>query len=407
MSFSKEGSDLATIKKIAIETLKDKERFTKVDLLTKEEVEGAIKEAIKQLELNMDYFGEAFPRPATYDNIYEKMDNTEWTNGFWTGCLWLAYEYHKDEAIKKIAHQNVLSFLQRVNQRVELDHHDLGFLYTPSCMAEYRINGDEVAREAALKAADKLIERYQEKGGFIQAWGELGKKEDYRLIIDCLLNIQLLFFAYEETGDEKYKDIAESHFYASANTVIRDDSSSFHTYYFDPETGLPLKGVTRQGYSDDSSWARGQAWGIYGVALSYRKMKDKDQVNLFKGVTNYLLNRLPEDNVSYWDLIFGDGSGQPRDTSATATAVCGIHEMLKNLPEVDEDKETYKYAMHAMLRSLIEHYANKTISPGRPLLLHGVYSWHSGKGVDEGNIWGDYYYLEALIRFYKDWNPYW
>lgn len=335
------------------------------------------------------------------------MDNTEWTNGFWTGELWLAYKYSQQDEFKNIAHKNVLSFLDRVNKRVELAHHDLGFLYTPSCMAEYKINGDGEAREAALKAADKLIERYQEKGGFIQAWGDLGKKEHYRLIIDCLLNIQLLFFAYQETGDQKYYDIAESHFYVSANNVIRDDASSFHTFYFDPETGQPLKGVTRQGYSDDSCWARGQSWGVYGIPLTYRHLKDESCFDLFKGVTNYFLNRLPKDHVSYWDLIFNDGSDQSRDSSATAIAVCGIHEMLKHLPEVDADKDIYKHAMHAMLRSLIEHYANDQFTPGGTSLLHGVYSWHSGKGVDEGNIWGDYYYLEALIRFYKDWNLYW
>lgn len=169
----------------------------------------------------------------------------------------------------------------------------------------------------------------------------------------------------------------------------------------------PFKGVTRQGYSDDSCWARGQSWGVYGIPLTYRHLKDESCFDLFKGVTNYFLNRLPKDHVSYWDLIFNDGSAQSRDSSATAIAVCGIHEMLKHLPEVDADKDIYKHAMHAMLRSLIEHYANDQFTPGGTSLLHGVYSWHSGKGVDEGNIWGDYYYLEALIRFYKDWNLYW
>ncbi|HEU7039918.1 TPA: glycoside hydrolase family 88 protein, partial [Streptococcus pneumoniae] len=342
------------IKKVTIEKIKSPERFLEVPLLTKEEVGQAIDKVIRQLELNLDYFKEDFPTPATFDNVYPIMDNTEWTNGFWTGELWLAYEYSQQDAFKNIAHKNVLSFLDRVNKRVELDHHDLGFLYTPSCMAEYKINGDGEAREAALKAADKLIERYQEKGGFIQAWGDLGKKEHYRLIIDCLLNIQLLFFAYQETGDQKYYDIAESHFYASANNVIRDDASSFHTFYFDPETGQPFKGVTRQGYSDDSCWARGQSWGVYGIPLTYRHLKDESCFDLFKGVTNYFLNRLPKDHVSYWDLIFNDGSDQSRDSSATAIAVCGIHEMLKHLPEVDADKDIYKHAMHAMLRSLIE-----------------------------------------------------
>lgn len=395
------------IKTVAIEEIKNPERFLDQPLLTKAEVKAAIDLAMEQLRVNMAYFKDEFPTPATFDNLYPKMDNTEWTNGFWTGELWLGYEYTNEEAMKQLAQANDRSFLDRVEKRIELDHHDLGFLYTPSCMAEYKLLHTPEARKAAILAADKLIERYQEVGGFIQAWGELGKPEHYRLIIDCLLNIQLLFWASEQTGNPKYAQMATQHFYTSANNVIRDDASAFHTFYFDPKTGEPLKGVTRQGYSDDSAWARGQAWGIYGIPLTYRFVKDEDCFGLFKGITNYFLNRLPKDHVSYWDLIFGDGSGHSRDSSATATAVCGMHEMLKHLPEVDRDKLTYKYAMHAMLRSLIDNYANREIKPGRPLLLHGVYSWHSGKGVDEGNIWGDYYYLEALIRFYKDWELYW
>ncbi len=395
------------IKKVVIEPIRLKEEFKSTPLLTKEEVEAAIELALQQLELNLDYFGEDFPTPATFNNIYPKMDNTEWTNGFWTGALWLGHEYSASEKMKALAQANTASFLKRVIDRVELDHHDLGFLYSPSCVADYKLTGSLDALEASLKAADKLIERYQEKGGFIQAWGQLGKAEDYRLIIDCLLNLQLLFFAYEQTGKQEYYDIAVNHFYASVNTVIRDDASTFHTFYFDPATGQPLKGVTRQGYNDASSWARGQAWGVYGIPLTYRMVRDSACFDLFKGVTNHFLNRLPEDKVSYWDLIFNDGSGQARDSSATAVAVCGIHEMLKYLPEVDPDKDNYKHAMHTMLRSLIDNYANRDLQPGRPLLLHGVYSWHSGKGVDEGNVWGDYYYLEALLRFYKDWELYW
>ncbi|EHI70626.1 glycoside hydrolase family 88 protein [Streptococcus ictaluri] len=398
---------MRTLKSIQVEKVHEAERFTRRVPLSKEKIEKALDLALQQIRLNMDYFGTDFPTPATKDNRYPIMDNTEWTNAFWTGCLWLAYEYSQDQAIKALAQENDRSFLERVNKDIELDHHDLGFLYTPSCMAEWKLLKSPEAREAALKAADKLIQRYQEKDGFIQAWGQLGKKEDYRLIIDCLLNIQLLFFASEETGDPKYQQMAINHFYASANNVIRDDASAFHTFYFDPETGQALKGVTRQGYSDDSAWARGQAWGIYGIPLTYRYLKDPRLIDFFKGMTHYFLNRLPEDQVSYWDLIFGDGSGHSRDSSATAIAVCGIHEMLKHLPEADPDRPIYQDAMQTMLLSLINHYANTDLQSGAPLLNHGVYSWHSGKGVDEGNIWGDYYYLEALLRFYKDWIPYW
>lgn len=395
------------IKKIQVEPISKAQEYRRAPLLAREEVEKAISKIVEQVRCNMNYFGTRFPAPATSDNTYGVIENIEWTNGFWTGMLWLCYEYTGDEEFRIRAEQNIASFLNRVEKRLELDHHDLGFLYSLSCVAGYKLTGSEDGMKAGIMAADKLMERYQEKGGFIQAWGELGTRDNYRLIIDCLLNIPLLHWASEVTGNNTYEAAARRHYETSCNNVIRDDASAYHTFYFDPVTGAPLKGVTRQGYSDDSAWARGQAWGIYGIPLNYRYTRDDSAFNLFKGMTNYFLNRLPGDDVCYWDLIFSDGSGQPRDSSAAAAAVCGIHEMLKYLPETDADKETYKYAMHRILRSLMEHYANPDTGEGKPVLLHGVYSWHSGKGVDEGNIWGDYYYLEALIRFYKDWNLYW
>ena len=395
------------IKKIHVEPINRKAEYEAAGFLTREEVTAAMDRVADQVRCNMEYFGTRFPSSATRNQTYGVIDNIEWTDGFWTGLLWLCYEYTGDDAFKNLALKNVDSFLNRVEKRIELDHHDLGFLYSLSCVAGYKLTGSAEGRKAGLLAADKLMERFQEKGGFIQAWGELGARDNYRLIIDCLLNIPLLHWAFLETGKPVYRNAAMRHYEAACNNVIRDDASAYHTFYFDPETGEPLKGVTRQGYSDDSAWARGQAWGIYGIPLNYRYVKDDSAFILFKGMTNYFLNRLPEDEVCYWDLIFTDGSNQSRDSSAAAIGVCGIHEMLKYLPEVESDKNTYRHAMHCILRSLIERYTAPEIKPGNPVLLHGVYSWHSGKGVDEGNIWGDYYYMEALMRFYKDWNLYW
>lgn len=395
------------IKEIRVEEIAKKDEFLKTKLLTRAEVKNAIDLVIKQIDANMEYFKEKFPSSATKNNQYGIIENIEWTDGFWTGLLWLAYEYTGDEKYRELADKNVASFKNRVEKDIELDHHDLGFLYSLATVSGYKLTGSEDAREASIKAANKLISRYQEKGEFIQAWGELGSKDHYRFIIDCLLNIPLLYWASDETGDAKYRNIANKHFVTSCNNVIRDDASAFHTFYMDNETGKPLRGVTRQGYSDDSAWARGQAWGVYGIPLNYRYTRNESCFNLYEGMTNYFLNRLPKDNVCYWDLIFNDGDDHSKDSSAAAIAVCGMHEMNKYLPEVDENKEVYKYAMHNILRSLIENYMNAEIEPGKPVLLHGVYSWHSGKGVDEGNIWGDYFFLEALIRFYKDWNLYW
>lgn len=395
------------IKEIRVEEIAKKDEFLKTKLLTRAEVKNAIDLVIKQIDANMEYFKEKFPSSATKNNQYGIIENIEWTDGFWTGLLWLAYEYTGDEKYRELADKNVASFKNRVEKDIELDHHDLGFLYSLATVSGYKLTGSEDAREASIKAANKLISRYQEKGEFIQAWGELGSKDHYRFIIDCLLNIPLLYWASDETGDAKYRNIANKHFVTSCNNVIRDDASAFHTFYMDNETGKHLRGVTRQGYSDDSAWARGQAWGVYGIPLNYRYTRNESCFNLYEGMTNYFLNRLPKDNVCYWDLIFNDGDDHSKDSSAAAIAVCGMHEMNKYLPEVDENKEVYKYAMHNILRSLMENYMNPEIEPGKPVLLHGVYSWHSGKGVDEGNIWGDYFFLEALIRFYKDWNLYW
>lgn len=393
------------VRKVKIEEVLKKDYFLETPSLTKKEVQDALDECIKQIDLNMDYFKEKFPYSATKDLTYPIIENIEWTDGFWTGMLWLAYEYTNNEKYRLLAERNIESFLHRVENNIELEHHDLGFLYSLSCVSGYKLTQSEIAKKAALMAANKLICRWQEKGEFLQAWGPLNSKDHYRFIIDCMLNIPLLYWASKTTGDEKYASIAKKHFETSCNYVVREDASAFHTFYMDPSTGKPLYGATRQGYNDESSWARGQAWGMYGIPLNIRYTKQMEYMDIYKGMTHYFLNRLPEDDVCYWDLIFSDKDEQPRDSSAAAIAVCGMMEMDRHV--ADEDKAIYKGASERILRSLIQNYTNNQHVQGGPILYHGVYSWHSGKGVDEGNIWGDYYYMEALMRHLKDWNPYW
>lgn len=394
-------------KQIHVEEIKRKEEFLSTTLLDKVEVKKAIDEALLQVTYNMKHVKQKFPYSATKDHIYPVIENIEWTDGFWTGLLWLAYEHTKDEMYKELACRNVQSFHHRIQQQIEVEHHDLGFLYSLSCVAAYKVLHDEEGKTAALLAADKLITRYQEKGEFIQAWGEVDNPQHYRFIIDCLLNIPLLYWASEVSGKSCYAQIAKKHFETSCRYVIRDDASAYHTFYMDPETGKPVRGATRQGYSDTSSWARGQAWGIYGIPLNYRYTKEDACIPLYKGMCNYFLNRLPNDCVCYWDLIFTNDEEQSRDSSAAAIAVCGMLEMHAHLPDSDPDKAVYEKAAHRILRSLLQNYTSSIHEPGNPILYHGVYSWHSGKGIDEGNIWGDYFYLEALTRLAKQWDIYW
>lgn len=130
-------------------------------------------------------------------------------------------------------------FLHRIEQKICVDHHDMGFLYTPSCVAGYKLTGSGTGKRAALLAADQLKSRFQEKGEFIQAWGTMGEPENYRLIIDCLLNVPLLYWASQETGDESYRQIADRHVHTTLENVIRPDFSTWHTFFFDPVTGNP------------------------------------------------------------------------------------------------------------------------------------------------------------------------
>ena len=269
------------IKTINVEPIKYREKYLSTPLLTKAEVEKAMDYVVAQTRANMEYFGTKFPWSATKGLKYPIIENIEWTDGFWTGLLWLCYEYTGDEAFRVRAEQNIDSFLHRVENRIELDHHDLGFLYSISCVAGYKLVGSEKGKRAGILAADKLMERYNERDKFIQAWGAVGAKDNYRLIIDCFMNIPLLYWATQITGDPKYAEAADNHYVKAANHVIRDDASAFHTFYFDAETGAPVRGATRQGYSDDSAWARGQTWGIYGIPLNYIQNHNPASINLY------------------------------------------------------------------------------------------------------------------------------
>lgn len=398
------------MKHIIDEGIKNKAKFENIPPLTQDEVKGALDFIIKKIDESLDEFTYKYPAPASVNNVYPAIDNIEWTNSFWTGMLWLAYEYTGDEKYRKVAEIQCEDFANRIEKQICVDHHDLGFLYTLSCVAGYKLTGNEKMKETAIKAADKLITRYKEKGQFIQAWGAVDDPKAYRLIIDCYLNVPLLYWASEVTGDKKYYEIGYNHAKTALENVIREDSSAFHTFYFDPETGAPDHGATAQGYSDDSSWARGQAWGVYGLPLSYIYTKDKDFLDTAEKVTNYFLNRLPEDYVCYWDLIFSDGSGQERDSSAAAIAICGMLEIIKHID--DNYKPVYENACAAITRSLTENYTTVNTPESNGILLHAVYAKangvNQGNGVDECNIWGDYYYMEALMRYYnKDWKLYW
>lgn len=378
----------------------NKNLFENIELLTKQEVKEAMDYVIEKIDQNLDLYTDNFPSACTTNQFYRTKGNDDWTNGFWTAMIWLAYDYTGDEKYKKVAKIHCESFYKRLENHFVLDHHDLGFLYTLSTVADYKITADEKSKKNSIWAAEKLLDRYHENGRFIQAWGKKGDANEYRMIIDCLFNLPLLYWASEEAGDEKFKVVADNHFETAINILIRDDASTYHTHYFDVETGKPTKGITHQGFADDSSWARGQAWAIYGMPLNFKYNKHEKNIYLYERVLNYFLNRLPEDLICYWDLIFTEEDKQFRDSSAAAIVACGILEMDGYIKE-HENKEVYVKAAHGMIRSLINKYTTKDME-SNGILKEGVYSWHNSKGINECNLWGDYFYMEALMRIYKE-----
>lgn len=367
----------------------------------------AIEDAVGKVRANMERFGTRFPHIST-DGVYQLNDNEDWTNGFWSGMLWLCYEYTGDEAFREKAIETVKDFRRRFDAKIVLDHHDIGFLYSLSSKAHWIIEKDESARQLTLEAADHLLKRWRPAGGgYIQAWGREGDpKEAGRIIIDCLLNLPLLFWAEQQTGDPKYREVAITQAEKTRRYIVRGDDSSYHTFFFDPSTGEPIGGATHQGYTNGSTWTRGQAWGVYGFALAYRYTGDPLFLETSKRMARYFLTHLPEDHVAYWDFNAPIDKDTYRDSSASAIVAAGLQELLEHLDDQDPDREYFKQGLTDSLTSLVENYS--TIGEeAEGLLKRGSYYVRGGLSPDDYMIWGDYYYLEALMRLEKGIKGYW
>lgn len=386
--------------------------FEHIDPICAEEITAALDFASEQVCRNLPEFTEKFQNAYSENGFYKSIENDYWTTGFWTGEIWLSYEHTNNPALKRAGEIQIDSFLNRIEKKINVDHHDMGFLYSPSCVAGYKLTGNQIGRRAAIMAADQLMGRFHPVGEFIQAWGGMESQTDYRLIIDCLLNVPLLYWAAKETGDDRYQDVAEKHVHTALKNVVREDYSTWHTFYFNIKTGEPDHGATCQGYRDGSAWARGQAWGIYGTALAYRYTGKREYMDTFRDITRYYLEHLPKDMVPFWDLEFTDGDEQPRDSSSASIVACGLLEMSKYLEDPAEQAYYTKLAKQ-MMKSLYDNYAVKDPKQSNGLVLHSTYSNHSPYntcghyGVDECNSWGDYFYMEALTRLNKDWQLYW
>ena len=389
----------------------NKERFATVEEISKAKLERAAELAIDKIEKNLSRFAGGFTSPATNNLRYEPSKNNDWVNGMHTGQYWLAYELTGNIKFRHAAENHLKSFQERFENKVALSDHDVGFLYVPSCVAAYKLTGNEEARKLALDAAKHLYDfSFSEKGGFIiRVNGHNPKRySDYRTMMDTLMNISLFLWAHRETGEEKYLNAAIAQYRTTIQYLVRSDASTFHHYQFDPDTDQPVRGVTWQGFSDDSCWSRGQAWGVYGLAIAYSYTKDELLPGIHRDLAYYFLNKLPDDYIPYWDLIFTQGSTEPRDSSASAIVACGLHEMSKHTLAGTSHKKFFMSAGSRMLEALIDKCGCVTNPACDGILCHVTHALPQGIGIDECTVFGDYFYLEALVRWLKpDWQMYW
>lgn len=380
-------------------------------------LDQALADALSTVRRNIGAFGSSYPDDTTTDDRYPLRPahkgfpegaNQGWTTSFWPGAQWISFELTGDSEYLDAAVGHARDFARRVRAEEDLETHDLGFLYSLASVAPWRLIADEDSRDAALLAAEALMRRFLEPAGIVQAWGDLSDPAQRgRTIIDSLMNMPLLTWAYEQTGDERYADAVRRHTAQLRRHIFREDDSTFHTFYWDAETGEPLRGGTEQGAFDQSCWARGQAWGIYGFALNHKATGDPELLEASRRSAEYFLAHLPSDRVPFWDLVYTDGSDAPRDSSSGAIAVCGLIE-LASVETDPERAERWTREAHTILESLIANYAPETPEASDALLLHSVYDLPKDNGVDEGTLWGDYFYLEALMRVARpDWTPYW
>ncbi|MFT4092932.1 MAG: glycoside hydrolase family 88 protein [Niabella sp.] len=321
----------------------------------------------------------------------------DWTEGFWPGTCWMLFEKTKDQEWQQAA---------IAAQKIYKDHknltndHDLGFIFNNSYGKAYRITGDTSYKQVLTDAANSLITRFNKNVGCIQSWDvtsgwqkERGWK--FPVIIDNLMNLELLFEASNITGDTKYKDIAIAHANTTMRNHFRPDGSSYHVVNYDPETGEVLSRVTAQGFADESAWARGQAWALYGYTMCYRYTKDKKYLDFAEKIAGFILNHpnYPKDGVPYWDFNAPNIPDEKRDASAGAIMAAAFIE-LSNYT----NGKYLKNAEHIVNTLSGNVFAAKPGENGNFILRHSVGSIPHGNEVDVPLNYADYYYIEALIR---------
>ena len=319
------------------------------------DIDGAFSFAATQYKKAVDSLEPAkgMPRNGNADGSWHQVKIEDWTSGFFPGCLWLMYENYQDDAWLNEARKWTVP----LEPLKEFDrHHDVGFMIFCSYGNGYRLTNVPEYKEIILTAADTLATRFRPKSKTIQSWGNIHQKnvQSFRVIIDNMMNLELLLWASENGGDKKLREIANAHADTALKNHFRPDGSSYHKLTYDAESGKVLLKQTHQGYADETMWARGQAWAIYGYTMMYRETGNKAYLDQAKKAAAIYLKRLPVDGVPRWDFDAPDDKDF-KDASAAAVASSAFIE----LTELTNNKTYLKQAEKTLAELSTDRYLAK------------------------------------------------
>jgi unsaturated chondroitin disaccharide hydrolase len=365
--------------------------------------EAALTRALAKVSDLVPRFGLRNPRLGLPGQLtYEFCTEDEWVASFWPGQMWLAYSLTGDPRLKNSARAR-RGYFQRVLDTPAWHDHDLGFLFSLPAVADYKLTGSPEACATALSAAERLAARWRQPMPFVMCWNPMRRDDpDFAarktgtLNIDSLQGMALLYWAHLETGNQSFRDIADMHNETAIRHLVREDFSSFHAYEFDPRTGAPVAGFTHQGLSDDSCWSRGQSWAIHGLAQSYLSTGIAAYQATSAAMADYVSERLPEDGVPLWDYDLPADRTPYRDTSAGAVTAAGLYALAQGYGQGD-GVARYTALADRILLGLVEHYDIAGEPEAEGLLKEGAAFVDLGR-ADNLLPYGDYYYLEALMR---------
>jgi unsaturated chondroitin disaccharide hydrolase len=365
------------------------------------ELVSTINQNLQDGRLQYEYMMTLLPGPDRFPQSYANgkmitIPSGDWVSGFYPGSLFYLYKATGDTKLRDEA-RRIMGPLAK--EQYNKTNHDVGFMLNDSYGNALKIEPKPGDKQVLINAAKSLSTRFSEKVGSIKSW-DSKIPNDYLVIIDNMMNLELLFWATKETGDSSYYKIAVTHANTAMKNHFRPDYSSYHVVNYNPETGEVVQKRTAQGYSDSSAWARGQAWGLYGFTMMYRETKDKKYLDQANHIAEYMLNspNMPKDYIPYWDFNAPNIPNAYRDASAGAIMASALLELCKYDSGAKAEKY-YKVAETVLKNLSSKEYKAEVGTNGGFILKHSVGHFPGGGQIDVPLTYADYYFIEAMLRY--------